>query len=51
MFSSYIVKEANQYDNFIKDYEEFKDNGLAALLDAERIKQELFEFEHDLWEY
>lgn len=51
MFSSYIVKEANQYDNYIKDYEEFKDNGLAALLDAERIKQELFEFEHDLWEY
>jgi gliding motility associated protien GldN len=51
MFSSYIVKEANQYDNRIKDYEEFKDNKVAALLEAERIKNDLFEKEHDLWEY
>jgi gliding motility associated protien GldN len=51
MFSSYIVKEANQYDNRIKDYEEFKDNKVAALLESERIKNDLFEKEHDLWEY
>ena len=25
--------------------------GLDALLEAERIKEELFNFEHDLWEY
>lgn len=51
LFSSYITKEANQYDNRIKDYEEFKDNKVAALLEAERIKNDLFEKEHDLWEY
>lgn len=51
LFSSYIVKENNQYDNYIKQFAEFKDNGVAALLEADRIKQELFEKEHDLWEY
>jgi gliding motility associated protien GldN len=51
LFSSYITKEANQYDNRIKDFEEFKDNKVAALLEAERIKYDLFEKEHDLWEY
>lgn len=50
-FSSYIVKKANQDDNAIKDYAEFQDNGVAALLEAEKIKMELFEYEHDLWEY
>lgn len=51
MFYSYIIKEANQHDMYIKEYAEFKDNGLAAVLEGERIKQELFEREHDLWEY
>lgn len=51
LFSSYITKEANQYDNRIKDFEEFKDNKVAALLEADRIKYDLFEKEHDLWEY
>lgn len=51
MFSSYIIKEANQYDRKISELEEFKDNGLAALLESERIKHDLFEREHDLWEY
>jgi gliding motility associated protien GldN len=50
-FSSFIVKEANQYDNSINDFEEFRDNGVAALLEGERIKAMLFEYEHDLWEY
>lgn len=51
MFYSYIIKEANQQDMYIKEYAEFKDNGLATVLEGERIKQELFEKEHDLWEY
>lgn len=51
MFSSYITKEANQEDNRIKDYAEFKDNAVAAMLEGERIKNDLFEREHDLWEY
>jgi gliding motility associated protien GldN len=51
LFSSYVTKQSNEHDNRIKDYAEFKDNGEAALLEGERIKQELFEKEHDLWEY
>lgn len=51
MFNSYIVKEANPYDMSIKEFGEFKDDGVSALLESERIKQELFEKEHDLWEY
>jgi gliding motility associated protien GldN len=51
LFSSYITKEANQYDLPINAFAEFKDDGTAALLESDRIKQELFEKEHDLWEY
>jgi gliding motility associated protien GldN len=51
MFSSYIVKESNVWDSDIKKFEEFEDDGLAALLKAEEIKNDLFIFEHDVWEY
>lgn len=47
MFASYIYKEENVYDRKIQDYA----SGMDALLEAERIKQELFEFEHELWEF
>ncbi len=47
MFSSYIIKWSNERDNRIEDYAQ----GWDALVEANRIKQELFEFEHDLWEY
>ena len=47
MFSSIIIKEGNVYDRLIKDYM----MGLDAILEAERIKSEIFNFEHDLWEY
>lgn len=47
MFSSYIVKESNVYDRFIGDYAV----GTDGLLESERIKEEVFEFEHDLWHY
>lgn len=46
-FSSRIVKESNKYDRFIRDYKE----GIDALLEAEKIKEEIFNLEHDLWEY
>lgn len=51
MFSSYIIKQSNEQDLYIKDRAEFKDNGVAAILEGERIKQDLFEKEHDMWEY
>jgi gliding motility associated protien GldN len=50
-FSSYIIKQSNEQDLYIKDRAEFKDNGVASILEGERIKQELFEKEHDMWEY
>lgn len=46
-FSSYITKWSNVYDRGISDYK----TGLDALLEGEEIKQTLFEFEHDLWNF
>jgi len=47
-FSSYIVQESNAYSNrIIADYT----IGLESLLEAERIKESIFNFEQDLWEY
>ena len=47
-FSSYITAESNVYnDRFISEYTIGKD----AMFEAERIKTEIFNFEHDLWEY
>jgi gliding motility associated protien GldN len=50
-FNSYIVKESNMYDLDIAYFEEFKDDGVASLLESDRIKNDLFILEHDLWEY
>jgi len=47
MFASYIYKEENVYDRWIVEYA----RGLDALLESERIRNELIIFEHDLWEY
>jgi gliding motility associated protien GldN len=47
-FNGVIAGESNVYnDRRISDYE----IGKATLFEAERIKTELFDFEHDLWEY
>jgi gliding motility associated protien GldN len=51
VFSSYITKESNAFDNKIVDFEEFKSDKFAALLESEKIKNKLFEWEHDLWEW
>lgn len=51
MFASYVVKESNVYDLDIKHQERFSDDGLGQLLEADRIKNDLFIFEHDTWEY
>lgn len=47
-FSSYIVKESNVHDRDIVSY---TGGGLDALAESERIKEELFILEHDLWHY
>ncbi|MGB1247614.1 MAG: gliding motility protein GldN [Chitinophagales bacterium] len=46
-FSSYIYKESNVYDRVIQSYA----TGLDALFESDRIKQDMFEYEHDLWVY
>ena len=47
-FSSYIYKQSNPLDLRLKDqYGE----GTDMLLESDKIKRELFNFEHDLWTY
>jgi gliding motility associated protien GldN len=47
-FGSYIYAESNVFnDRVINDYTTGKD----AMFEAERVKKQLFDFEHDLWEY
>ena len=48
LFSSYIVKQSNAEDLRIKDY--IKDD-LERLLESERIKKVLMDYEQDLWSY
>ena len=47
MFSSYIVKEKNTYNRAIEDYKK----GLDALLESDRITNDLRNKEIDLWVY
>lgn len=48
MFSSYVVKESNVYNNrFITDYL----SGREAMLESKRIENKIFNFEQDLWAY
>jgi len=53
MFSSYIMKVNNVLDMRIEHY--FDKNSdtydMDILLESERLKEELFNFEHDLWSY
>lgn len=48
-FDSYIIRISNVWDN--RAIYEYTFTGLGTLLESERIKTELFNFEHDLWEY
>jgi len=46
-FSSFIYKEDNLYgDRSIKDY---KTPGLESILESQRIKKEILDFEQDMW--
>lgn len=47
LFSSYVYKEDNVRDYRIQDYA----TGVDALYESERIKESIFNFEHDLWSY
>ena len=47
MFSSYIMKESNVFDRRIEEYR----LGMDALVESDKIKQDIVNMEHDLWEY
>lgn len=47
LFDSYIYKEQNVFDRRISQYA----TGVDALLEADRVKRELVQFEENLWQY
>lgn len=48
IFSSFIYQETNVYDNRRIDQYSL---GLDAIVESDRIKNDIFKLEHDLWEY
>ena len=47
MFSSHVYKESNIGDSRLQDHY----SGLDLLLQADKINQELFNYEQDVWSY
>ncbi|MCC7301249.1 MAG: gliding motility protein GldN [Bacteroidia bacterium] len=47
LFSSYIRKESNVYDRVIVEYAK----SIDALFESDRIKNDLFLMEHDMWHF
>lgn len=48
MFTSYIVKESNMYND--RDISSYL-SGIDAMLESKRIENDIFNYEQDLWEY
>lgn len=48
-FESYIVKESNVHNN--RAISSYTTSGYFSLLESERIRKEIMQFEHDLWEF
>lgn len=46
-FNSNIVKETNVYDRSMNEYSK----GIDALLENDRVKKEIFQYEHDFWHF
>ncbi len=47
MFNSYIIKESNVFNRKIDEYK----TGMDALIESEKIKEQIVNLEHDMWEY
>lgn len=47
IFSSYVIRESNDFNRRIEDYA----SGIDALMESQRIEDYLFEMEEDMWEY
>jgi gliding motility associated protien GldN len=46
-FSSYVTKESNVHNRRLQEYLQ----GIDLLLEGEKIKAEIFNYEHDLWSF
>ena len=46
-FNSFIHKESNVYDRSVAEYK----SGLDGLLESDKIKENIFNLEQDLWQY
>ncbi|MBR1765488.1 MAG: gliding motility protein GldN [Bacteroidales bacterium] len=46
-FDSYIIRQSNDYNRAISDYL----TGEDAILESQRLEEELFNIESDMWEY
>ena len=46
-FSSIATKESNLYNRTVDDYSK----GIDALLESDRIKYDIFKYEHDMWHF
>ncbi len=53
MFSSRIIKTTldNPFDLFFNGMPGLKDNGVFQLLEGEKVKEKIFNYEQDLWSY
>ena len=49
MFNSYVYMESNVYNRPVGAY--LAGQGMEQLLEAERIKDDIFKFEHDMWHF
>ena len=47
LFTSMVTKESNVFDRRIQDYA----GPMDALRESDRVKADIFNFEHDLWSY
>ena len=47
MFSSYVTKESNTFNRNVETYAK----GLDAMIEADRIKSDIYKWENDLWHY
>jgi gliding motility associated protien GldN len=50
-FASYIYKQSNVLDYRLEDFYTQPEDQVERLMESERIKLELFNWEHDLWTY
>jgi gliding motility associated protien GldN len=51
MFGSYIRKESNVVDRVGTAYTDSQALGIETLLEADRIKDDIFKTEHDVWQF